>query len=246
MAGRLLFYGMMAGILAGLAAAGFFAKAGEPAVDRAIAFESAMADAAGEAPEQELVSRRVQKSVGLTIATTAYGAALGGFFGLAFAFAFGRLGGSDPRSVAAGLAAAGFVAVALVPALKYPANPPAIGSPDSLSERTELFFVMITISVLSMILAASLGKTLKARFGAWYGSLNQAAVFVAAVGGAALALPNFNEIPAAFPADLLWTFRLASLGGQAVLWSVLGLSFGALVHIDLRRGETIRPRSRLA
>jgi hypothetical protein len=245
MAGRLLFYGMLAGILAGLASAGFFALAGEPSMDRAIAFETAVADSAGEAPEAEIVSRRMQKSVGLIIASAAYGAAVGGFFGLAYAFAYGRIAGRDPRAVSASLAAAAFVAVALVPALKYPASPPAIGSPDSLGERTALFFAMVAISVLAMILAASLGKVLTARFGAWYGSLTQAAVFVAAVTAAALALPGFNEIPAGFPADLLWTFRLASLGGQAVLWSVLGLSFGAMVHTDLCREEAISSRSGL-
>jgi predicted cobalt transporter CbtA len=246
MAGRLLLYGMLAGILAGLASAGFFALAAEPSVDRAIAFENAVAESAGEAPEPEIVSRRMQKSVGLAIAAAAYGAAAGGFFGLAFAFAYGRIAGHDPRAVSAGLAAAGFIAIALVPALKYPANPPAIGSPESLGERTGLFFAMVVISVLSMLLAASLGKILCARFGAWHGSLIQAAVFVASVTTAALVMPGFNEIPAGFPADLLWTFRLASLGGQAVLWIVLGLSFGALVQNDLNGNDPMRRPSGLA
>ncbi|SFK23423.1 CbtA family protein [Methylocapsa palsarum] len=246
MAGRLLFYGMIAGLLAGLAAAGFFSLAAEPSVERAIAFESALADSAGEAPEAEIVSRRMQKSVGLIIGASAYGAAAGGFFGLAFAFAYGRIAQDDPRAVSALLAAAGFIAIALVPALKYPANPPAIGAPDSLGERTALFFAMVLISVVSLIVAASLGGALGAKFGAWCGRVAQAGVFVAAVTIAALALPGFNEIPTGFPADLLWTFRLASLGGQAVLWSVLGLSFGALVHNDRCRDETMSRRSGLA
>jgi len=38
--------------------------------------------------------------------------------------------------------------------------------------------------------------------------------------------PPVNEVPANFPADLLWRFRLACFGAQAVLRSVLGLSFG--------------------
>jgi predicted cobalt transporter CbtA len=39
-----------------------------------------------------------------------------------------------------------------------------------------------------------------------------------------------NETPAEFPAADLYDFRLASLGVQFVLWSVLGLAFGALVE----------------
>jgi hypothetical protein len=35
-----------------------------------------------------------------------------------------------------------------------------------------------------------------------------------------------HEIPAGFPADTLWKFRLASLGTNAMLWLTIGLGFG--------------------
>lgn len=64
----------------------------------------------------------------------------------------------------------------------------------------------------------------------------------AAVGGFLLVtvvsyvvLPSFQEVPADFPAKLLWDFRLASLGTQVVLWTGIGLLFAALMHHDRRR-----------
>ncbi len=120
MVGQLLWRGMLAGVIAGLLTTCFGMLAAEPAVDRAIAFESAAAQAAGKPEEPEIVSRAVQRSAGLLTAAIVYGAGLGGLFALAFALANGRIGALEPRAVAATLAVAGFLAVALIPALKYP------------------------------------------------------------------------------------------------------------------------------
>lgn len=230
MVGQILWRGMLAGVLAGLLAAAFASLAGETSVDRAIAFESAVAEAAGEAEEPEIVSRAVQRSAGLFTAGAVYGAGLGGLFALAFAFANGRVGALDPRAVAGVLALAGFIGVALVPALKYPPNPPSIGNPGTIGLRTALFFCMMAASLLAMILAAMLRGVLARRVGPWNAGLISAGAYLAAVIVAALALAPIDEVPDNFPADLLWRFRLASLGAQAVLWGTLGLYFGALAQ----------------
>lgn len=230
MVGGLLARGMLAGALAGLLAACFAALAGEPSIERAIAFESAALEAAGQAPEPSIVSREVQRGAGLLTAGAIYGAAIGGFFGLSFAFAYGRVGGADPRAVSALLACAGFIAIGLAPELKYPANPPAVGAEETLGARTALFFGMMLISVLAMILAAAARDNLRLWFDDWNAGLVQAAIFLLVVGGAAYLLPRVDEVPAAFPADLLWNFRIAALGAQAVLWAALGLGFGILAR----------------
>jgi hypothetical protein len=230
MVGQLLWRGMLAGILAGLFAASFAFLAGEPSVDRAIAFETAAAQTAGKSEEPEIVSRAVQRGAGLLTAATVYGAGLGGLFALAFAFANGRVGALEPRAVAALLAVAGFAAVALIPGLKYPPNPPSIGDPETIGARTALYFTMLFSSLLAMILACILKGVLARRLGGWGAGLVSACAFLAAVVAAALVLPPVNEVPDNFPADLLWRFRLASFGAQAVLWSVLGLCFGALAQ----------------
>ena len=95
---------MLVGVVAGLLVFAFARWIGEPQVERAIAFETAADRAKGEAPEPEMVSRRVQKSVGLLTGTVVFGAAVGGLFGLVFAFAYGRIGEMGPRALSAVLA----------------------------------------------------------------------------------------------------------------------------------------------
>ena len=60
MARSLLVRGMLVGLLAGLLAFAFARWVGEPEVERAIAFETLMDQAKGEAPEPEMVSRQTQ------------------------------------------------------------------------------------------------------------------------------------------------------------------------------------------
>lgn len=236
MVSGLLLRGVLAGLLAGMLAAAFASVAGEPSIERAIAFESAADAAAGQTPATEIVSRSVQRGAGLFTASLVYGAALGGLFSLAFALAYGRVGEFDPRTLSALLAAAGFVALVLVPELKYPANPPAIGEAATIGARTALYFALLAISFLAMILAAMLALPLAARFGAWNGTLIAAAVFVVVAGIASLAMPPVDEVPAGFPANVLWNFRLASIGARAVLWGSLGSGFGGMTQIWLQGG----------
>src|SRR5215471_3722150 len=143
----LLIRGMLAGALAGLLACGFAWIFGEPQVDVAIGFEQHMHAVAGEAPQPETVSRAVQSTAGLLTGILVYGAALGGIFSLVFTYAYGRIGSLQPRATAATLAAAGFLTLILVPQIKYPANPPSIGEPETIAARTALYFTMIALSV---------------------------------------------------------------------------------------------------
>jgi hypothetical protein len=65
------------------------------------------------------------------------------------------------------------------------------------------------------------------RFGDWDGTLIAAGCYIVIVVIAALLLPPINEVPAEFPAVVLWKFRIASLGAQAIMWTTLGVVFGA-------------------
>ncbi len=206
---------------------------GEPQVNLAIAFETHMHQMAGEAPEPEMVSRAVQSTIGLLTGVLAYGAALGGIFALAFAYAQGRLGRLGPRATAAVLAASGFVTLILVPQIKYPANPPSIGNPDTIGSRTGLYFTMIALSVIAAVAAVSTGRQLVRRLGGWNAAIAAGAAYVAVIVAAMLILPPINEVPADFSAATLWNFRLASLGLETVLWTGLALVFGVLAERQL-------------
>ena len=242
----LLVRGMLVGIVAGLLTFVFLKIYGEPQVDIAVAFETQLEAVNGHtaaAPsheEHELVSRQVQAGLGLFTAVMVYSVAFGGLFGLAFAFAYRRIPGAvTPRSVSLLLAAAGFVAIYLVPNLKYPASPPAVGEPETIGMRTALYFAMMAISVAAVIGGVSLKRLLIRRFGDWNSTLAVVAYYVVIVSIAGLLLPAVNEVPTQFPAVVLWKFRVASIGAQFIMWATLGLLFGAwtqhAVVKDVRR-----------
>ena len=243
---ELLLRGMLAGLLAGILSFGFLRVFGEPPIERAIAFEAQMDETRAaahakaevamgmtplaEEPEPELVGRPVQAGIGLFTGVAVYSAAFGGLFSLAFAFVYGRVGRFRPRATAAMLSAAGFVGVYLVPNLKFPANPPSIGEPETIGVRTALYFVMILLSVGAMAGAFVLHRRLAVRHGGWNAALAAAAAYLAVMVLAGAALPAVNEVPEHFPAAVLWSFRLASIGAQLVMWGTLGLGFGALAE----------------
>src|SRR5260370_34912957 len=81
---------------------------GEPQVSKAIALENALDQARGEAPEPEMVSRRIQRGIGLLTGSVVYSSALGAIFGLVFAFSQGSSGPRPPRPLSLWLAAPGF------------------------------------------------------------------------------------------------------------------------------------------
>jgi predicted cobalt transporter CbtA len=247
----LLIRGMLVGFVAGLLVFGFAKIYGEPQVDRAIAFEAAMDDAKMKAdaakgihdmPEPELVSRPMQASFGLLTGVMVYSTAFGGLFALVFAFANGRATTLGPRAVSALLALTGFIAFYLVPNLKYPANPPSVGHPDTIGMRTEFYFIMMALSIAAMVGAAVLRKRLAPRFGAWEAALIAAAAYIVAVVVIAAILPPINEVPPDFPAVVLWHFRVDSLSMQAIMWTVLGLGFGLLTERSFIAQGHYRPR----
>ncbi|MEI9997555.1 MAG: CbtA family protein [Rhizomicrobium sp.] len=230
MVGALLLRGMLVGLFAGLLAFGFAKAFGEPQVDVAIGFESHMAQTRGEAPEPVLITREVQSTWGLFAGVIVFGTALGGLFALVFAFLLGRMGAFGPRTLAALLALAAFLALVVFPDLKYPANPPAIGNPDTIGHRTALYFGFLVISIAATSFSVFVARKLSRTLGAWNGGIAGGAVLVAALALAMILLPDVNEVPTGFPAATLWRFRVAALGLQAVIWLSIGLGFGWLTE----------------
>jgi hypothetical protein len=245
MVGKLLARGMLAGIVAGLLTFGFAKIAGEPSVDQAISFEEKTAEAREaqtgmHEQEPELVSREIQSGLGLFTGVAVYSAAIGGLFALVFSYAYGRVGKFSARALSAWLALGAFIALVIVPNLKYPANPPSVGAPETIGMRTGLFFLMIAISIAALVFSLKARRHAAARLGAWNGSIVAAGIFIVIIAAVQAALPAINEVPAAFPAVVLWKFRVAAIGMQVIMWGTIGLLFGALVErletrLDARR-----------
>jgi hypothetical protein len=225
---NLLVRGMLAGLGAGVLALIVAYFLGEPNVDSAIGFEESHAPA--HEHEVELVSRSLQSTAGLATGVLIYGVAFGGIAALAFCFALGRVGRFGPRATALLLSGTALLAVYVVPFLKYPANPPAVGDPDTIGKRTTLYFLMMVLSVLLAVAAVIAGKRLAPKLGTWYATVGAVLGFAVVIGLAYEFLPAVNEVPSDFPAALLWRFRLSALAMQVTLWGGFGLVFGELAQ----------------
>lgn len=262
----LLIRGMIAGLIAGFVAFGVAKIIGEPQVDKAIAFESLVAERSGDADahshhgaakeDDELVTRSQQNFAGLGTGSLIYGVALGGIFAIVFAAGYGRIGTYTARGTAAVIGLLGFVSVYVVPALKYPATPPAIGDPDTIGRRTGLYLGLILVSVAAMVIAVAVRRRLATRLGDWNATLVVGGGYVAVAIVAYLAFPGINEVPqdalrgvvgavgdagVTFPAAVLWRFRVSAFAVQAALWTTVAVAFGLLAQRHLETADASRP-----
>jgi hypothetical protein len=236
MARSLLIRGMLAGLAAGLVAFVVARVFGEGSVAQAIAFESgnAAGHGAGHGGEEELVGRGTQAGLGLLTATLIYGVGLGGIFALVFAAMSGRVGAFGARTLSGLLALGAFVTVGLVPFLKYPPNPPAVGDGGTIGRRSGLFLALIGISLLVAVAAVIAGRRLAPVIGGWDASIVAAVGYVLVMVAVHRLMPAVQEVGADFPATTLYEFRVSSLAVQASVWATLGLTFGLLAERGLQ------------
>ncbi|RIJ77169.1 hypothetical protein D1871_09495 [Nakamurella silvestris] len=261
--------GLIAGFIAGIVAFGVAYLVGEPPINAAIAIEEAgssdavephshddaatdpaATDPAAEAGhshgEEAEVSRDTQSTWGLATATIIFGTALGGVLALVSAIAVGRLGRLRPAATVGVMAAVGFTAFYLVPFLKYPPNPPAVGSGDTIGARTAKYVTMLVISVVAAIVAVLAARIMARK---WNGAIGVGAAIAGygvVVLVAAKLLSPIDEVPAGFPAELLWQFRTASLTVQLALWTTLALILAGSIHAVYTKALAEQDRRELA
>src|SRR5699024_2417792 len=107
--------------------------------------------------------------------------------------------------------------------LIYPPNPPAVGSGETIGERTALYFTLLGISLAVAGAAVYTGRRLLPRLGGWHASLLSGGVYLVVMVAVLALMPHYNEVGADFPAATLYEFRLGSLLTQAALWGAIGL-----------------------
>lgn len=181
---------------------------------------------------------------------------MGGLYAVTYSLCLGRTGDVRPRPLALLVALAGFVTVFLVPFLKYPVNPPAIGHPQTLRDRGSLFLTMLVAGVVFAVVAVKVGQVLRGRLGTWNAALVAGAGYVVAIRIVMAALPPLGHLAAnveaygrhasetplplrddagtlvfpGFPADVLAGFRLYAVAAQVVLWAGIGLVFAPMAQ----------------
>jgi hypothetical protein len=184
-----------------------------------------------------------------------------------------RVGNVSPRNLALLVAGAMFLGTYFLPFLKYPANPPSIGHPDTISARTGLYLLVVVCSLGFGLGAVILGRRLAPRFGNWNATLLAVGAFIVAIGIVMAVLPSLGHLSAnvaeygsaatetpqplrdpsgtivypGFAADDLYLFRLCSVGNQLILWTTIALVFAPLVSRLLGSGtsRTVDDASRL-
>jgi hypothetical protein len=126
------------------------------------------------------------------------------------------------------LGTAAWSATVLLPSLTFPANPPGVGDAAGVDARTQGYLITVGAGILAVaalyVLAGRLARTsLRA-------PARQAATGAATLllGGAMVALLPSTLPGDGFPAELLWQFRLVSIGSQTLLWVGIAVGVGLL------------------
>lgn len=223
---------LAAGLAAGLLLALYTLVVVEPTIDTAIALEEAVDATAATTDsathdEAEPIFTRDEQYAGGMLAMVIFAVIVSLIFGTVYAKLQHRLGDFSEFGRAVWLAAVAFGSLALIPALKYPANPPAVGDQTTASDRTVQYAVLIALSIALAMGLVRLSGWLRSRFDDPTRLLTIAS---ATLGGYALLLITLpgtpDAIAPAIPAKLVWDFRLQSLGGLALMWATIGLGLG--------------------
>jgi len=216
---------VIAGVIAGGAAAGFHWFLTEPAVDRAIEIEQQSEKAEGKPVEEPVVSRPTQR-LGLILGFLLYGLAWGLLSGICFYLVRSWLPPWSERTPAIFLVVLLGWSVAIFPFLKYPANPPGVGDPETIGYRQGLYLGCIALSVIGTALFFRLQSLPRFRK-EWTWPVLGYVLFLAVV---YFALPG-NPDPVNMSSDVVWRFRALSLTGLILFWSLLaGVFQWVLAH----------------
>jgi len=242
--GRLMLGGLYGGLLAGA----WLLLVTEPVMRSALMVEHARQTGGAPAPHAHLVGRTTQLFGGV-LGTVLTGVLLAVVFaivmGVLFAVAYTAIVGvlerrdvrPDPTGLALLLCAGMFVAIALVPGLKYPANPPGVGARGTVTNRTAIYGAVLLCGVVIALVTGALVWALRDR-GVGSAPAAVAATFLAVTltGVVMILMPESPDIvPPDMPMSLVVRFRLASLGQLLVLWAGMGLVGGWLLDRALRR-----------
>ena len=196
----------------------------EPFIDRAIALEVESMVSSGEKVDPvEMADYRVWQKGGAIAGGAVYGISLSALFGIVFAFGRKSLPGTSSTKKAIFLAAVLWFVLYFVIALKYPANPPAVGDPDTIYYREGLYVAYICISGFTALALAFLWKRLHMKSKKIVLPLVYAGIMISAYVGFP---PNPDSISISM--ELIQTFRILTVITIGIFWGILGILFGSL------------------
>ena len=222
--------GALAGTILGIINLGLV----EPYIDQAIGIEIQNSVSSGENVDlSEIAHYRIWQKSGEVVAAAVYGISLGALFGIIFAYSKNALPGSNNKKKALFLAGILWFVLYLVVAIKYPANPPAVGNPETIYYREALYVAFIAISGFTALILALLWKRVKINSKKIVFPLVYAGIMTAAY----LAMPA-NPDPINISMELVQNFRVWTAVTIGIFWGLLGIIFGSLWDKFIRPEES--------
>jgi predicted cobalt transporter CbtA len=205
----------------------------EPYIDSAIALETQRKISSGENVDMaELVHYRVWQKGGAIAAGAVYGISLGALFGILFAYGRKALPGDNNKKKALFLAGVLWFVLYLMVAIKYPANPPAVGDPKTIYYRQSLYVGYLAISGFTALALAITSKRVQFESKKILFPLIYAAVMIVAY---VVLPPNPDKISISM--DLIQTFRVVTALTIGLFWGILAIVFGSLWDRFIPREE---------
>ena len=197
----------------------------EPYLDQAIGIENQNLFATGEEKDTsefwvEYEGYRIWQKSGQILAGVILGTSIGALFGIVFALSRNSLPGNNDVKKALVLAGIMWFTMFVIPFLKYPANPPTVGDPETVVLRSILYLSFITISGFGAVGFYKLSQKFqsKRKLVAIIGY----SIFISVV---FFVMPeNPDEITA--PMDLVNEFRIMSFLGVTSFWISIGVILG--------------------
>ncbi|MDW0119607.1 MAG: CbtA family protein, partial [Nitrososphaeraceae archaeon] len=215
---------LSSGVIAGIILAFLNLGIVEPTIDKAIALEVQKQVSSGENVNMsELIDYRYWQKAGAFAGGAIYGAGLASLFGVVFVFARSKLPGKNNKQKAILLAGIMWFVLFLMVALKYPANPPAVGDPETIYYRETLYVGYIMISGLAALGMAVIWIRTRMNSKKIIIPLMYAAIMVTAY----VVMPS-NPDKIEISMDLIQTFRILTAITIGVFWGILGIIFGSL------------------
>jgi predicted cobalt transporter CbtA len=226
---------LSSGVIAGIILAFLNLGIVEPTIDKAIALEVQKQVSSGENVNMsELIDYRYWQKAGAFAGGAIYGAGLASLFGVVFVFARSKLPGKNNKQKAVLLAGIMWLVLFLMVALKYPANPPAVGDPETIYYRETLYVGYIMISGLAALGMAVIWIRTRMNSKKIIIPLMYAAIMVTAY----VVMPS-NPDKIEISMDLIQTFRILTAITIGVFWGILGIIFGSLWDKFLSREQTL-------
>lgn len=216
---------IVSGAIAGVILAGMNMIIVEPLIDKAIGIETANAVASGENVDMnEQDSFRVWQKAGSVVAGSILGMAFGSLLGIVYAFSRKVLPFSGDRKRAVFLSVVMCLVLFVVPFIKYPGNPPAVGDPETILIRESLYLGFLGVSAIS---ALCLGILFHRHRQISHISIILPLIYAAIMSSAFVLFPP-NPDKISIPMDLVNSFRIASGLTMVGFWIILGTIFGLL------------------